>query len=140
MSQANKQARDPLDGFRGNVIEMGKNYAKVISEDAGQEQQLQFDRIFLGSAALKLMRGVASKREVGLVMGSLIAQCEADLQQSLCELLAEADVTSKKAQELHFDARVSAGIINRLNQMVHDAAEAGEEFNGTRPTIQDILP
>lgn len=117
--------RDPLDGYRGNPIATAR---KIVQATDKPDAQV-WDRIYVGGAALNLMQGIATIPEIQLVIATVIAQCDMDVQESTRQFLAQPDPSSEEARKHHFNARVSVGIINRLNQMVRDAAQLGAMVN-----------
>ncbi len=125
--------RDPLDGYRGNVVE----FARSVVRESSKPDSILWDRVYVGSAALKLMNGVASREDITQVMARVVAQCELDIQQSCKEFIAEVDPGSPKARKAHFEARVSASIVGRLNQMVADAVAAEAEYNNPEDMHHD---
>lgn len=105
---------------RGNRLELGRRIAQA---DPAGDTQL-WAQLYLGDAAVKLMRGVADTHDIGKVLGYVIAQCEQDVQNGARSLLAMEDTGSAEYRKLHFDTRVSAGILNRINQLVRDGQQA----------------
>lgn len=114
---------DPLDGYRAPLGALARQI-----EGLGDNDSL-WQRLYLGDAATKIMRGVAQRAEISKVMAMLIAQCELDTQASCQQLLNCTDLSSPIAQKAHFDARISAGILGRLNQYIHDGELAAEAIN-----------
>lgn len=108
------------DWVRGNRLELGRRLADA---DPVSDTHL-WAQLYLGDAAVKLMRGVADARDIAKVMGYVIAQCEQDVQNGARELLAMEDTSTAEYRKLHFDTRVSAGILNRINQLVRDGQQA----------------
>lgn len=117
--------RDPLDGYRGNPI---ANARKLVSATDKPDSQV-WDRIYVGGAALQLMQGTASIPDIQLVIATVIAQCEMDIQEETRRLLTESDPSSEAARDAHFNARIAVGIVNRLNQMVRDSVALADIIN-----------
>jgi hypothetical protein len=113
---------DPLEGFRSV-----RAVAREI-EHADPDSEL-WGRLYLGDAASKIMRGVANREDITKVMASLIAQCELDTQDSCRTLLEQTSLNDPAALKAHFDARISAGIVGRINQFVRDGFAASEFIN-----------
>lgn len=88
-----------------------------------------WDRIYVGGAALKLMQGIASIPDIQLVIATVIAQCDMDVQEETVKFLSESDPTSPAARDAHFNARVAVGIVNRLNQLVRDSVVLAAHIN-----------
>lgn len=112
------------DWVRGNQIELGRR----ISEADPDDSPLLWEQLYLGQAAMSLMRGVATRQEIAKVMGYVIAQCEMDVQQGARDLLAMPDTGSEAYRTLHFNTRVSAGVLNRINQLVRDGQAAADQI------------
>lgn len=119
--------RDPLDGYRGNPVAQ----ARKLVEASDKADSQVWDRIYVGGAALQLMQGIAHRNDIKLVIATVIAQCEMDIQEETRNLLFQSDPSSPEAREAHFNARVAVGIVNRLNQMVRDSVALGEIVNDT---------
>lgn len=122
--------RDPLDGFRGNVTQ----FARQVVAESGRPDAELWGRMYVGSAALRLMQGIASREDITMVMARMVAQCEMDVQQSCTEFIQATDPDSPAARKAHFEARVSAAIVGRINQFVQDAQAAEREYNNPEET------
>lgn len=114
---------DPLDGYRAPLSALAHRVEAMDVND------VLWQRLYLGDAAVKIMRGVAQRAEISKVMAMLIAQCELDTQASCQQMLECTDLSDPKARKAHFDARVSAGILGRINQYVHDGEQAADIIN-----------
>lgn len=116
---------DPLDGFRATVVSVAGH---IHAADPNPSNAL-WQRLYLGDAASKIMRGVAEREDIARVLAMMIAQCELDVQASCRSMIAEEDVTSAASRKAHFDARIAAGILGRMNQYINDGATAAEQIN-----------
>jgi hypothetical protein len=114
---------DPLDGFRAPVAAIARQL-ETLDDDAPLWQSL-----YLADAAKGIMRGVAQRKDIAKVMAMMIAQCEMDTQMLCQRLLDCTDLNTEAARKAHFDARISAGILGRLNQYIHDGERAAEAIN-----------
>lgn len=119
---------DPLDGFRGSRHAVARQI-----EHADPNNEL-WGRLYLGDAANKIMRGVATRTDIVKVMAMMIAHCELDTQTACKALLECDDPASPEARKAHFDARVSGAILGRLNEYIHDGEAAGEALNTAQDT------
>lgn len=110
----------------------------VQRADTAEDQAL-FDSMYLGSASLRLMKGIAETPDIKRVMAALVADAEMGIRDKTSQLLAEADPSSERAKQYHFEARVLAQMINYLNDYVRAAMEAGKSINNAdlAPEIQD---
>lgn len=132
MSNQGPQPLKPEDDWvRGNQLELGR---RIADADPNGDRAL-WSMLYLGQSAIRLMKGLADLKDISQVMGYVVAQCEQDVQAGARALLAEPDTTSKRYQELHFNTRVSAAILGRLNQLVEAGMQAASELE-TRPTDQ----
>jgi hypothetical protein len=114
---------DVLDGYRAPLSAVARQVEQIGDNDS------LWQRLYLGDAASKIMRGIAKQQEVGKVMAMLIAQCELDTQ-SLCQQIIACDsLDTPEARHAHFNARISAGILGRLNQYISDGERAAEQIN-----------
>lgn len=114
---------DALDGFRTNPMLL----ARALS-DPKVEKDALYHAMYVGDCALRVMTGVASREDAVTLVANLIAHCEVDVQRNLKALLECHDLTDKRAEEAHFDARVSAAILTRLNQFIRDGSGAAMEL------------
>jgi hypothetical protein len=114
---------DPLEGFRAPLAGLARHVEKAAPDDA------LWQRLYLGDAASKIMRGVAARVDIAKVLAMMIAQCEVEVQVACNTILDATDLTDPVARKAHFDARVSAAILGRINQYVRDGTRAGEEIN-----------
>lgn len=114
---------DPLEGFRAPLAAVAGQVEHMPPESA------LWQRLYLGDAASKIMRGVAERADIAKVMAHMIAQCELDAQASCRALIAESAVDTPAARKAHFDARISAGILGRLNQYINDGFAAANTIN-----------
>jgi hypothetical protein len=114
---------DPLDGYRAPLSAVARHVERANDNDS------LWQRLYLGDAASRMMRGVAKREDISKVMAMMIAQCELDTQASCQQILDCTDLSDPKARKAHFDARVSAGILGRLNQYINDGERAGEVIN-----------
>lgn len=114
---------DPLDGFRAPLNAVAMQVEQMSPDSA------LWQRLYLGDAASKIMRGVAERVDIAKVMAHMIAQCELDVQAACRSLIAESDIDSEVARKAHFDARISAGILGRLNQYINDGNAAANTIN-----------
>lgn len=112
------------DWVRGSGMELGRRIGRA---DPDGDHSL-WDQLYLGTAAVRLMKGIATADEVGKLMGQVIAQCELDVQRGSRELLAMPDPRSEEYRTLHFNTRVSAAILNRINQLVRDGQQAATDI------------
>jgi hypothetical protein len=94
-----------------------------MTEDLHAGRDATFRTLYLGQAALRLMRGAARKEDVEAVLCHLIAEMEIEVQSCASTLFAASDLNSKDAQDAHFRGRVAASILHRFNQCI----AAGEE-------------
>lgn len=118
--------------WRGNGEQQRSQLRDAIVEDSEKEDQsVLFDKMAIGVAAFKLMRGTANNREVVKVLAQMSADCEIKIASCTQQLLEMPDVTTPEAKHLHFIARVHAGIIGMLNQYVRDGSNAERAFNET---------
>lgn len=111
------------DWVRGNALALGRTLADADTSDATLWQ-----RLYLGDAAVRVMRGIAETPDVAKVVGYLVACCEIEVQRGSRALLEMSDISTPKARDLHFDIRVAAEIVSRLNQMVRDGMAAAAEI------------
>lgn len=109
---------DTLDGFRSNAMLM----AKKIS--APSENGELFQKMYLGDIALSIMQGLGTDAGARELVANLIAWCEQDVQQMATKLVRLENLDSEEARSLHFEARVSAAILGRINQFVRDGHSA----------------
>lgn len=123
------------DWVRGNQLELGR---RIASADANSDAPL-WDMLYLGTAAVRLMKGIATAEEVGKVMGAVIAQCEIDVQAGSRALLAMPDPTTAEYRTMHFNTRVSAAILNRINQLVRDSQQAAEAIEQRDPPNLKVI-
>lgn len=114
---------DPLEGFRGPVAAVANQIERMTPDSS------LWQRLYLGDAASKIMRGVAERTDIVKVMAIMIAQCELDTQAACRQLVSEDSLDTAPARKAHFDARISAGILGRLNQYIHDGTLAAEQIN-----------
>jgi hypothetical protein len=114
---------DPLDGFRAPLNAVAMQVEQLSPESA------LWQRLYLGDAASKIMRGVAERTDIAKVMAHMVAQCELDAQAACRALIAESDMQSADARKAHFDARISAEILGRLNQYINDGLTAAHTIN-----------
>lgn len=124
------------DWVRGNQLELGRRISQADPDgDAPLWQQL-----YLGTAAVRLMKGIASREEIAQVMGMVIAQCEIDVQQGARAMLEYDDPSCPACRKLHFDTRVSAAILSRINQLVRSAQTAADEIEQRdQPTPPKVI-
>ena len=131
MNQGPSQLKPEDDWVRGNQLELGR---RVADADPNGDRAL-WSMLYLGQSAIRLMKGVADRKDISQVLGYVIAQCEQDVQAGARALLAMPDTESKEYRELHFNTRVSAAILGRLNQLVEAGMQAAAELE-SRPTAQ----
>lgn len=115
---------DPLEGFRAAPIAALADQIERMSPESALWQ-----RLYLGDAASKIMRGVAERTDIAKVMAHMIAQCELDAQAACRAIVAEDALDTVGARKAHFDARISAGILGRMNQYINDGMQAAEAIN-----------
>jgi hypothetical protein len=123
MSEGPSPLKEEDDWVRGNRLQLAR---QISTADVNDDSVWQ--RLYLGDAAIKLMRGVASNEDVGKVMGYVIASCESDVQRGAKRLLEINDIACKEAQDIHFNTRVSAAILNRINQLMRDGLQAAADI------------
>lgn len=116
---------DPLDGYRGTPLGLARQI-----EDAKPDSVI-WDRLYLGDAAKKIMLGVANRQDIAKVMAHMIAQCELGVQASSRELLTIDDPGSPAGRHQHYLARIEAGILGRMNQLISDGMQAADIINNT---------
>lgn len=109
---------DTLDGFRSNALLMGAKIAKP------SENGELFQRMYLGDIALSIMQGIGTNESARELVANLIAYSEQEVQQLAARLVREESLDSDEARKLHFEARVSASILGRINQFVRDGHAA----------------
>lgn len=109
---------DTLDGFRSNALLMGSKIAKP------SENGELFQRMYLGDIALAIMQGLGNNETARELVANLIAYSEQEVQQLAANLVRLDSLDSEQARRLHFDARVSAAILGRINQFVRDGHAA----------------
>lgn len=125
MNQGPQPLKKEDDWVRGNQLDLGR---RVADADPSGDRVL-WSMLYLGQSAVRLMKGIADAKDIGQVMGYIVAQCEQDVQSGARAMLAIEDTTSKEYRDLHFNTRVSAAIIGRLNQLVENGMRAGQELN-----------
>lgn len=112
----------------GNSIELRTRIARAM--DGGpSDLSMLFEAAYLGDAAAKLVAGVASKANVADVMAALIVQCEADVRDKAKALLTMEDTASTKYRQIQFEARVAAGMLTFVNNLISAGIQAGEQIN-----------
>ncbi len=104
---------------------------KRIEDDTSFSDTELYDAMYIGISALQIMRGVAKTREISAVMAKMIAEVEMDIRDSTTQLLGHTDPGSPEARQLHFKARVAAGILSMLNRYIIDGQKAGDVINRT---------
>lgn len=112
----------------GNPIELRNRIAQAM-DNGPKDLTLLFDRAYVGQAAVKLADGIATKAEICTVMAELIVRCENDVRDKTKAMLAIGDTTSQKYVQLHYEARVAAGVISYVNQLVSEGIQAGQLIN-----------
>jgi hypothetical protein len=121
--------------WKGTGDEQRRDLSEAISEDSRGEydESILFAKMSLGVAAYRLMRGLATLQQGNLVLATMIADCEIKVQECTSQLLQLTDPSTPEARQLHFIARVHAGIIGKLNEYVSAGAVAAETINGADP-------
>lgn len=109
---------DTLDGFRSNALLMGAKVAKP------SENGELFQRMYLGDIALAIMQGLGNNDSARELVANLIAYSEQEVQQLAARLVKLQSLDCEEAKQLHFEARVSASILGRINQFVRDGHTA----------------
>lgn len=109
---------DTLDGFRSNALLMGAKIAKP------SENGELFQRMYLGDIALSIMQGIGTNESARELVANLIAYSEQEVQQLAAQLVKLDTLDTDEARHLHFEARVSAAILGRINQFVRDGHHA----------------
>lgn len=109
---------DTLEGFRSNALLMGAKIAKP------SENGELFQRMYLGDIALSIMQGLGNNDSARELVANLIAYSEQEVQQLAARLVKLDSLDCEEARQLHFDARVSAAILGRINQFVRDGHAA----------------
>ena len=104
---------------------------KRIEDDTSFGDTELYDSMYIGISALQIMRGVAKTREISAVMAKMIAEVEMDIRVATTQLLGHTDPGSPEARQLHFKARVAAGILSMLNRYIIDGQKAGDVINRT---------
>lgn len=110
---------DALDGYRSNALLLGSKINKASSEDGEL-----FQRMYLGDIALSIMQGMGTDGGARELVANLIALSEQDVQQLAARLVKLPSLDCEEARKLHFEARVSAAILGRINQFVRDGHSA----------------
>ena len=113
--------------FQGNDIDTRIRLARAL--ETGESHDLLMDKIYVGQAALRLITGFATLKEVATVMADLVVSCENEVRECTSQLLMLDDPSTQAARELHFQARVAAAIVSHLNQLVRDAETAADTLN-----------
>lgn len=116
------------DWVRGNQLELGRRIADADPNGASA----LWSMLYLGQSAVRLMKGIGDRKDIGQVMGYIIAQCELDVQRGARDMLSIEDTTSKQYRDLHFNTRVSAAILGRLNQLVEAGMNAASELESSQ--------
>lgn len=109
---------DVLDGFRANSLLMASKIAKP------SENGELFQRMYLGDIALAIMQGLGNNESARELVANLIAYSEQEVKQLAARLVKLESLDSEEARRLHFEARVSASILGRINQFVRDGHAA----------------
>lgn len=119
---------DTLDGFRSSALLMASKVNKP------SENGELFQRMYLGDIALSIMQGLGTNESARELIANLIAYSEQEVQRLATHLVRMESLDSEEARRLHFEARVSAAILGRINQFVRDGhaaamalADKGEE-------------
>lgn len=119
-----------LSGFRG-VRPAAIQDAYVGSEIPGTpeaEMADKYRRMLLGVAAEKAQAGMAEGNDNSQVLGALISHAEDDAMAAMRELLSIDDLSSAPAREAHYAARVAAGVVSYVNDMIRDGIRASIEI------------
>lgn len=113
--------------FHGTGEDQRLQLRREIQEGSVTGDQALFDNMFIGVTALQLMRGVMDFKQAPLVLAQMVADCELEIRQESMTMLGEFDSGSPAARAAHFNARVAAGIIGRLNEYIR-RGQAAEEY------------
>lgn len=111
---------DPLDGFRGSRLtpqQRSENEVEGVSPE-------RYSRYVLAQSTIRFMHGIATRDDVVRVGREIVERCEARVRDCMLELVSTADLTTPKAKELHFDARVHGGMLAMLNEMIESGFSA----------------
>lgn len=127
MSKRKPQKRDPLKGFRGERPEQLRAAAARRQEEGEPElpEDSPYRKYLLGVTAERLIAGLGEAGDAERIMHDIIKRAEAECQMHMKAVLANPDVSSKEAHDAHFEARVCAGILTFINNMVTSGLEAG---------------
>jgi hypothetical protein len=106
---------------------------KRLEDDTSFSDSSLYDSMYIGASALQIMRGVAKTRDISAVMAKMIAEIEMEIRACTTQLLGHSDPGSQEARQLHFKARVAAGILSMLNRYIVDGQKAADKINRTDP-------
>lgn len=102
---------------------------QALDEDLRNGRDATFRTLYIGQAALRLMRGIAVKGDVESVMLRLISDLELEVQECATALFGSNDLHSEQARDAHFKGRVAASILHRLNICIASGQEAADSIN-----------
>lgn len=120
-------ARDPLKGFRGERPEQLRAAAQRRQEEGEPElpEDSPYKKYILGVTAERLIAGLGEAGDAERIVHDIIKRAEAECQMHIKAVLANPDPGSESARAAHFEARVMAGILTMLNDIVRSGIEAG---------------
>ena len=113
---------DSLEGFRTNPLLLAPKIGRP------QDNKELFQAMYVGDIALSVMQGLATNESAAELVANLIAVCEVEVRQYMQRLLECENLDSKEARDIHFEARVSAAVLTKLNKMVRDGHSAAMQL------------
>ena len=98
--------------------------ARHIVDEARANRDALFQTMYVGQAALRIMRGAGQRGDAEAVLAALIADLEIEIQNCASDLLAAADLAHAGVRETHFRGRVAASILHRFNTLIAAGRQA----------------
>ena len=135
MTDKGPQPLAPGSGwFQGTGEDDRVAAAQGLLRDARDAQNdpnpTRFEKLLVGRAAYDILRGAeANPQLVSKLLAQMIADCEADVQKQVTNLLGTADLTRQDAKDSHFRARVAKAMIALLHKYVQLGEEAQDQLN-----------
>lgn len=120
------------DWVRGSGAERHER-ARQMVEEVREGREALFQTMYTGSAALRILRGIAQRGDAETVLSALIVDLETEVQNCAAALFAETDLNSTDARQAHFQGRVAASILHRFNAAVSAGAQAATIYREDQP-------
>ena len=98
--------------------------ARHIVDEARANHDALFQTMYVGHAALRIMRGAGQRGDAEAVLAALIAELEIEIQNCASDLLAATDLSAAQVSEVHFRGRVAASILHRFNTLISAGRQA----------------